>query len=184
MVGGYIKERILSDDEVKEALEVYESLPSEFWHQNYNLFDVERRDIPTPRQYDFYKTLLKYSKLGYDKGAYFLKYEKDSFTRLHTDNNSDLTIVTLLESKDLVGGESLVRAEYKLKNRPVGNLVARHEHERDSPPYGQEIIMDVVDVDDGESLVYGPELTHGVSKVYDGHRIVLITWFSKKEIKR
>lgn len=182
-MSGYIKERILSGDEIKEALEIYESLSPVFWHQNYNLFDVERRDVPTPLQYGFYNTLKKYSKMPGDKGAYFLKYEKDSFTRMHEDNNSDLTIVTLLKTKELVGGESLVRAEYKLKSRPMGNQVARHSREQDAPPYGQQIIMDVVKVDDGESLVYGPNLTHGVSKVYDGHRIVLVTWFNKTENK-
>lgn len=181
-MSGYIKEQILSKEELKEAMAVYESLPMNYYHQQYNLFDVERRDVPAPIHFGFFEKLQHYSKMKYNKGAYFLRYVPGSFTRMHTDNNSDLTVVTLLQTENLKGGYSLVTGEYKRKERPSDRLASRHAYEENTPPYGKEIVMDVIDIEDGESLVYGPELNHGVSKVYEGHRIVLITWFKKTKV--
>jgi len=102
---------------------------------------------------------------------------------MHRDNNTDLTIVTLLDDQDLVGGHSIVQETYKQKARPANQRCNRSDGEEESPPYERDIIMDVLPMERGDSLVYGPEQMHGVSKVYEGSRLVLISWFNDKGSK-
>jgi len=114
-------------------------------------------------------------------GFYFLRYIPGSFTRLHEDNSTETTIVTLLDDKDLVGGNAVVREAYNPRgSRPAEQTCHRTNQENEHPPYGQQIVLDVLPMERGDSLVYGRELTHGVSKVYEGERLVLITWFNDK----
>ena len=176
-MGGYTKERLLSQEDMEEAMELYHSLPNIQYWQYYNLFKVERCDIPVSAQNSgFMKTLHKRARTENQIGSgYFLKYPPGSFTKVHTDNTSDITLVTLLESKDLVGGCSIVNARYTKSGRP-SHMEAVRENGKEF--YGDAIIPDVVDINDGETLCYGPDLQHGVSKVYEGHRIVLVTWWS------
>jgi len=54
---------------------------------------------------------------------------------------------------------------------------SRNDNENEKPPYGQEMILDVLPMEVGESLVYGNDLSHGVSLVHEGQRTVLVTWF-------
>ena len=177
MFGGYTKETLLSPDEVQEALKLYESLPMQKYWQYYNLFKVERRDIPQEHSSaGFMKTLHKRARtINQIASGYFLKYPVGSFTKIHCDNNSDITLVTLLESKDLVGGYSLAVGKFDEDSRPHGWEAVR---DNGYNGYGDEIITDVIDIKDGETLCYGCDLQHGVSKVYRGHRIVLVTWWS------
>ena len=178
MGGGYTKESILSPEEVKEALDLYHRTPMRRYWQYYNLFKVERRDI-VERSTDlgFMKTLHKRARTRSQKAdGYFLRYPPGSFTKIHSDNNSDITIVTLLESKDLVGGYSLTQGVFDESSRPEGWDAIRDDSGYNG--YGDSIVSDVVDINDGESLCYGPNLLHGVSKVYQGHRIVLVTWWN------
>ncbi len=178
MMGGYTKETLLSPEEVQDALELYESLPMQKYWQYYNLFKVERTDIPDKySNTGFMKTLHKRARTKEQIAAgYFLKYPVGSFPKIHSDVNSDITLVTLLESKDLVGGYSLTVGTYDENSRPQDWEAIRDENGYNG--YGDEIITDVVDIKDGETLCYGPHLQHGVSKVYKGHRIVLVTWWS------
>lgn len=176
---GYIQDQILSQEEIKEAKELADSLKFNHVYQMYNLFDLERADISDPEQYQFGKTLKEYSKLGHTIGFYFLRYIPGSFTRMHEDNNTDLTIVTLLDDKNLVGGHSLVKDRYIGRERPNNQICSRATHEEKNPPYGQKIIMDVLPMKVGDSLVYGADLSHGVSKVYEGSRLVLVSWYKK-----
>lgn len=180
---GYIRDKILSEADLEEAKSLASSIQFKPVFQQYNLFDMERADIPRPESYGFAKTLLKRSRLTNIIGFYFLRYVPGSFTRMHEDNNSELTIVTLLDDKDLVGGHAIVTDTYKQRERPANEICNRSVRETTKPPYGKNIIMDVVPMELGESLVYGPEQTHGVSKVYEGSRLVLISWFNSKESK-
>jgi predicted 2-oxoglutarate/Fe(II)-dependent dioxygenase YbiX len=180
MRGGYTKESILSPEDVQEALDVYHQTPMEKYWQYYNLYKVERRDITGDiSNMGFMKTLHKRARTRSQVSqGYFLKYPPGSFTKIHSDNGSDITIVTLLESKDLVGGHSITQAVYGESSRPQGWHAVRGDNGYTG--YGDEIVTDVVNINDGESLCYGPDLLHGVSKVYQGHRIVLVTWWSNE----
>lgn len=180
MEGGYTKESILSAEEVQEALDVYHQTPMEKYWQFYNLFKVERRDITADiSKMGFMKTLHKRARTRSQQGTgYFLRYPPGSFTKIHSDNGSNITIVTLLESKDLVGGYSITQGVYGESSRPADWHAIRDDTGYDG--YGDQIVTDVVDINDGESLCYGPHLLHGVSKVYRGHRIVLVTWWNNE----
>ena len=68
-------------------------------------------------EFGFSDTLLKYSKHRNCIGLYFLRYVEGSFTRMHHDNNTDLTIVTLLDDVGLVGGHSLVMERYDQRDK-------------------------------------------------------------------
>ena len=182
IMAGYIMDNILSDEELDEARDLAASLGFYTVFQMYNIFDLERSDIPKEDNSGFTNTLMKYSKQGYSSGSYFLKYRKGSFTRLHHDHSTDLTIVTLLDDKDLVGGHSIVMAMYDARSRPADQTCVRSEGEEDRPPYGHEIIPDILPVKVGESLVYGPDLKHGVSKVYEGERLVLVSWYNNIKV--
>lgn len=179
---GYIKERILSEKELQEAKDYAECSDWIDVFQMYNIFHLKRSDIgyDKGKGLGFANTLLKYSRKDACIGFYFLKYIKGSFTRMHHDDKSTMTIVTLLDDKDLVGGQSIVSARYEERARPVKEICSRHKGERENPPYGEEIVPDVIPIRPGESLVYGPDLKHGVSKVYRGERLVLVAWFKDK----
>jgi len=176
-MAGYIMDKILSDEELQEARDLAASLDFYRIFQMYNLFDLDRAEVDTDCGAGFVDTLQKYSKHDTNIGLYFLKYIEGSFTRMHHDNNSDLTIVTLIDDKELVGGHSLVAETYEQRDRPADQYCARNNGEETHPPYGQEIVPDVLPVSVGESLVYGPDLKHGVSKVYEGERLVLVAWY-------
>ena len=176
-MSGYIMDNILSDEDMKEAVEA--STSAEYYEifQYYNLFDMDRADIVDVSKFGFAKKLLDYSKNDECTGMYFLRYKKGSFTRMHHDEQSDLTIVTLISDRDLVGGHSLVTEIYEPRARPADQRCERNNGEDGHPPYGQDIIQDVLPVTVGESLVYGSDLKHGVSKVYEGERLVLVSWY-------
>lgn len=178
---GYIKDIILSEKDLQEAKELAKSFEFYDIFQMYNLFHLQRADISEEeRNLGFYKTLLKYSRKEECTGLYFLRYIEGSFTRFHHDQTASMTIVTLLDDKDLVGGQSIVKSRYKERPRPSKVCCVRHKHEQENPPYGMEIAPDVIPIETGESLVYGPDLSHGVAKVYGGERLVLIAWFNDK----
>lgn len=172
-------EKIFNDEERSNLLGYYNSLEPVHWHQQYNLFEVERRDVPgTMRFSPEFEKLSEYSGLK-TMAHYFLKYGEGSFARAHEDNDTSLTIVTLLDSKDLVGGEAICKLPYQHRPRPADKKVSRSGPERQKPPYNREIINYVIDAKEGDSIVYGPSLRHSVSLVTQGHRIVLISWFKE-----
>lgn len=168
-------ERILDEADIASLLEYFDSEDVEEYHQNYNLFDVIYQRVPS--KHPVLSKLIKYAGMPL-KTSYMLKYEEGSFARAHQDDDSDLTIVTILETKDLVGGESLCFLPYA--KRPRVKLARRNKRETKKPPYGDNIIPYIIDCEDGESLVYNRSLKHSVSLVKSGYRKVLITWFNKR----
>lgn len=181
----YKAETILSDEEVDILKKDFDSLPSNMWHQDYNLFDTDKRH-PTEEM----AKKSPYAKLSNHVGLesmshYFLKYGRDSFTKLHNDGGNGQrvgkTIVTLIEATpNLVGGEALIFLPYK-KTRPKTAQVRRVPKEKDptqvgSPPT-QDCVPRVVPMSSGTSLIYEQDLMHAVTQVQQGHRIVLVSWF-------
>ena len=182
-MSGYIIDSILSEEELNEARDLAASLKFYRVFQMYNLFDLDRLDLDQSEldKYAFSRKLKKYSKKRRCIGFYFLRYVKDSFTRMHSDSNSEITIVTMIDENALVGGYSLAMQNYESRDRPSDQECVRGKYEENNPPYGQDIIPDVLPVKVGESLVYGPHLSHGVSKVYSGERLVLVSWYTDKD---
>lgn len=177
-------EKIIDDDDVEQLIKLYRNLKSENAHQDYNLFDLKKAYVPSKSwKISPIDKLYKFSEKKYITACYFLEYNKGSFTRTHSDNGSNITIVTMLDTKDLVGGESLILSSYDKKPRPRTSYAKRNRRESEKPPYGKNIIPKIVKCKDGESLIYGKELNHGVCQVESGSRLVFITWFDDEKRK-
>ena len=172
----YKVENIITPNQRHKLIDVYRSLDPELAHQDYNLFDVDKRHPSKEQaQMDCFSALDNYAK-DYEKSFrhYFLNYGPESFTKFHTDNDDavGLTIVTFLDkSEDLIGGEPLVQLPYEKRSRP-----STHYRKGDAP-IGMKVIPKVIQMNVGQSLVYDKHLMHGVGQVEQGNRLVLISWY-------
>lgn len=178
----YLCTNILSEEAIQEAKDHFYSHQDDVqqFHQDYNLFDVERLDLKD--SLGFLQGLKDFSRLDKFTGSYILKYTAGSFARVHADNNSAMTIVTQLETSDLVGGLPIIRKPYTYDHRPAHKIARRHKEEQLKPPNGDPIVFDyILEMEDGKSVVYDDSLYHGVSYVHSGHRIVLVTWFQREK---
>ena len=82
---------------------------------------------------------------------YLLNYIENSFTRIHPDATGNQTFVTLIESNNLLGGQTLIRNDQRC--------------------------IDVVDLEVGQTLVYDHNCHHGVARVQQGNRKVFVAWY-------
>jgi len=176
----FYKRNILTKEQLQSAWDLYHEIPIKYAHQDYSLFNVEKRNANSSQK----KTnpalisIDKYMKdrYGYDNQShYFLKYVPYSWTRVHTDNINTVTktVITLLEeSNDLIGGETLVWDKHYDLPTPKGSYVQRtgSVHRKQEVPCTPKL-------NSGESLVYDNGTRHGVSLVERGHRIVLVSWY-------
>ena len=174
----YKVENIITPNQRHQLIDVYRSLDPELAHQDYNLFDVDKRHPSKEQaQMDCFSALDNYAK-DYEKSFrhYFLNYGPESFTKFHTDDDDKvgLTIVTFLDkSEDLIGGAPLVLLPYEKRSRP-----STHYRKGDAP-VGQKVIPKVIQMNVGQSLVYDKHLMHGVGQVEQGNRLVLISWYGR-----
>ncbi len=172
----YKVENIISEDDRVELIKLYNSIPSNKASQDYNLFTVDKRRLKNDQLND--KVFSKLDQYA-DRPVYshyFVMYEEGSFTRMHTDNDEDvtLTIVTLLDSQDLIGGETIVSLPFEYKGRDENEF-----RKGEVPTKQNRIVPKVVNVDKGQSMVYNRSLLHGVAQVEKGKRLVLVSWYGK-----
>lgn len=178
MTVNYQVEKIFTDEETANLLSLFHSLEESLAHQDYNLFDVDKRHIPYKQWTKELEKLNQYVPDGLvPQSHYFVKYGEESFTRLHTDdvNVVKMTIVTMVDTQDLIGGGTLVFDKYTKNKRPRDRYAKRVNN--GPAPVGKDIIPDIVEMQDGESVIYDAATTHGVTRVKQGHRIVLVSWF-------
>jgi hypothetical protein len=100
-------------------------------------------------------------KLSSCRNAFLCDYVEGSWAKGHTDNPdaSDCSVITMIDlSQDLVGGEA-----YFAKTKQSLDY-----HKMIPGP-----------LENGDSLMYGGEMYHGVEEVFSGRRLVLITWFKE-----
>ena len=93
--------------------------------------------------------------------SYLCDYVEGSWAKGHKDNAdaSDCSVITMIDlSKNLKGGEA-----YFTKTK-------------ESVDYHKMIPGPM---EDGDSLMYGGSMYHGVEEVFSGRRLVLITWFKE-----
>ena len=176
----YTLEKILTLADIDQLINVYKQMKPELAHQDYNLFDVDKRHITS--EYRNIAPLVKldeYAKLD-NFSHYFLEYGVDGFTRFHTDDDDrvGLTIVTLLEEVDLIGGETLIQLPYEKRERPSNKYAKRQG--KDEAPLNQRIIPRLVRSEVGDSMIYDKSLMHGVAQVEQGTRLVLVSWYKVK----
>lgn len=176
----YKVDKILSKQHVDQLIRVFHSLPAELAHQDYNLFDVDKRHPTKEQTYSNGFEVIDSYASDHEKTFrhYFLNYTEESFTRFHTDNDEavGLTIVTFLEaSNDLIGGEALVMLPYTKRGRPA------NKYRKGEPPGNRNrVIPKVVQMEVGDSLIYDKSLMHGVGQVEQGNRLVLISWYGNR----
>lgn len=171
----YEVKQIVTPEQRQETVAKLQEMPSEYYHQDYNLHDVtkwakgiNKENFPMLKSIeDLFPDLKVYSH-------YFLEYGVDSFTKQHTDNDKliEKTVVTLVESVDLIGGETIVLKTYNIKGRPATAL------RKGGAMYGYRIIPEVVKLEDGDSIIYDHSLPHSVAQVTQGKRLVLVSWFT------
>jgi predicted 2-oxoglutarate/Fe(II)-dependent dioxygenase YbiX len=169
---------LLSEEEVANLWEVYDQTPVECFRQDYQLFNIEKRQVRSPaRQNSCLKALDAYMLKEHGLSCnvhYFLKYAKNSFTRMHCDNVKVVkkTIITFMETSNLIGGHTIVHdLHYDLPpNKDQGIRRTGSSHRNSVVPC---VLPDVT----GTSLIYDWSTNHGVSKVFEGHRIVLVSWY-------
>lgn len=172
----YKVENIISEEDRVELIKLYNSIPSNKASQDYNLFTVDKRRLKNDQLNDkLFSKLNQYADRPV-YSHYFVMYEEGSFTRMHTDNDEDvtLTIVTLLDSQDLIGGETIVHLPFQYKGRNKSEY-----RKGDIPKSDQRVIPKIVNVDKGQSMVYDRSLLHGVAQVEKGKRLVLVSWYGK-----
>lgn len=173
----YKKEQLLEDGDLDELMSILESGKTRFAHQDYNLFNVEKTIVKS--EHWNCRALQNIRKGAPDMALashYFLKYGEGSFTRVHTDNYEIVTktIITFLSSDGLVGGDTLVFDKYMQRSRRSTHYAKRGDKRA---PVGKDIIPVTVRAMDGESLIYNASVSHGVTQVESGTRLVLVSWF-------
>lgn len=175
----FYKRKILNKEQYQSCLDLYNSLPVRYAQQDYSLFYVEKLNVDSKSKVENSATVAidKYMKdrYGYtNQTHYFLKYVPYSWTRVHTDNVNRVTktVITLVEEKDLIGGETLVWDKHYDLPEIKGSYIQRtgSVHRKSEIPCTPKL-------QPGESLVYDNATRHGVSQVEQGHRIVLVSWY-------
>ena len=190
---------IFDKTDLSKLKALYNSIAGVKYYQDFNLFKVTKKPIEVGGKYH---TVLDKTRLWlpdaddyYLKTNYFLRYEQGSWTRVHmdsynnenqenkgersTEQSAGITFVTMLySSPDLKGGEALVmlpheEPEYMTFRHRQGNAnVAKR---------GMTVVPKIINLKQGETMVYGDRLPHGVAQVERGERIVLVTWYTRKE---
>lgn len=174
------KNNFFTGGDIQELWQIYHKSKVLHAHQDYSLHHVERRNVlKKDLKRDAFQPMLKhYSNLKYaHMSSYFLKYSKWSWCRPHHDDIGfkTQTCITLLEEKDLEGGETLVWDKHFDLPTPEGHYV-----KRSGSCHRKNEIVCTPTLETGESLCYGENIKHGVAQVREGHRIVLVTWFRRK----
>lgn len=175
---------IFQPAEIQQLIQLYKKFPEEYWARDYNLFNIYKCQIPlrqlSPEDDSFYKSISNKIKqhisFKNDAAHYFLRYVKGSFTNVHIDNPNRIkrTAVTLLDiSPDIVGGDTLLIKSIESKDIGPGN-----RRPEDSENIATLRVPLVVKPKIGSTLIYNHNVRHGVSKVEQGYRLVLISWFN------
>jgi len=173
---------ILNKEEFASLKTLYDESPVMYAHQDYNLFNVEKRIVKS-EDHKNNIAINRLDKYGNQFGLiphshYFLKYPEWSFTKCHIDNKKlvQKTIITFVDvSKDLVGGDSLFYEPYWDLPQEPNTYVKR---KKNSKAYNAVDIIPVIAPNKiGSSLIYDATTTHGVTQVRRGHRTVLVSWF-------
>lgn len=180
----YQVKTIFNNQEIDNLIDAFHEQGECLAHQDYNLFDVDKRQYPHKTWGPEIEKLNQYARdyTGNPElevhSHYFVKYGEEAFCKLHRDDDSivALTIVTVLETNDLVGGQTMMWNKYSKSSRPR-NKYAKRPKNQPHGPQGQYIIPVIVEHDDGESIIYDGKTLHGVAQVAQGTRTVMVSWY-------
>lgn len=167
--------RIFSEEEIeylRREIDRKESQPDKRWINIKRIFKTELIDNPYIVNH-FVGKIIKHSKAITGKdyqlhAVFFLEYHPGGEADLHTDQhaveNKGITIVTIVDQIDMVGGKM---------------LLAEPSEEDHTKIYHDEIIT--VEPKVGDSVFYKADVIHGVTKVESGYRQVMVTWLDPKK---
>jgi len=131
--------------------------------QYYNLFFCDHR-YPSSTDKVYQERLQKLVDHLGDWNAnkhYLLEYGVGGYARLHHDDPVvGKTMVTLLKDTDLKGGATLIEMK------------------------GHDRQLDIVDLNVGDTVIYGHDVHHAVSVVREGIRRVHIGWMKPNKQKK
>lgn len=174
-------ETIITEQERSDLKDFFNVLPANIAQQDHNLFNIEKREVGNIKNHVVEKICSYMKDRGYQTYTnYFVKYNLNSFTRLHKDDptgqNVKAAVVTLVDTENLVGGDTLVLDKYE-KSLEYDARPVKLDIIDKCVPYNQNIVPVVVKMDVGQSVIYDSRVEHGVTRVQQGHRIVLVSWF-------
>ena len=171
--------RVINDSDLKQLKNLYRSIETEHCHEDYNLHFVEKKSVGNGNQnHPIIKKINQYMIDNEGLGPhvhYFLRYNPWSWTRMHQDNKGTVTktLITFIEtSDDLVGGDTIVYDRHYDLPPPEGHTVKRTRS-----IHKENVVPVVANHKAGASVLYSWNVSHGVSMVRRGHRIVLVSWF-------
>ena len=178
--------KLLSESDILYLKDVYDMGKPYAISRYYNLFSMYRLDVK--KQFKESNWIKIQDKLNahYPQGKniaqYFLKYVEGSFCVMHVDSPARVnhTAITLIDkSIDLQGGEILLhKGRFGLRN----GVHFPTDEEAKSSKLSQSSVSKIkpimtVPQNIGETIWYPAKMSHGVSYVTQGYRLVLITWY-------
>ena len=127
----YKVDQVITNEDRHNLIDLYNSIDPNIAHQDYNLYNIDKRILTNLSKIDKkYLNIIKKIEAYAQKETYshyFVMYHEGSYTKMHTDNDDaiGLTIVTLVDTVDLVGGETLALVPAELKENKQGSLCRR-----------------------------------------------------------
>lgn len=184
----YRKAKIFDKNEISLIYDIWSSSKTQWVSQFYNVWYMERANSRVDYKINWVSDKIK-NFLGGNMTLstyYFLRYLPGSYTTLHRDAPdaaSGATVITLIDDVNLIGGNTIIYEKIKTPTElefKHGDFRGKEWWKEDDP---FQIPLVVQDLKCGESLIYDHTIKHGVSKVEQGERLVLVTWFKKNEVK-
>ena len=178
MADPFILTKVLAEEDISHLHKLYVSLKGKNLAQDHNLYNVTKKTLPvtSPALSQVTVKLRDYSKMDINV-MYFLKYKEGAFAKMHVDNPDRhiKTCITMIHtSNNLIGGDSLIYKVLEKDDMKPWPIVPPGK-KFDST--GKPVIPIIVKQPVGTSLWYDKNTMHGVSRVEQGMRIVLVTWF-------
>ena len=148
-----------------------------YLEQNHNLMKTTQRttDYSDPMQVEIQARIQKAAettmrmKLLPSTNGVLVEYVKGSYAMGHKDaeDQSALSVITMIDlSQDLMGGEAYFS---KTEDGISDGMISDSHYNKMIPG----------PMDNGDSLMYGSKMWHGVEEVISGRRLVLVTWFKE-----
>jgi len=181
---GYNRHGIVHDLEFLDYLrENYKNMKFRDDYRMFNLFNTRRYHTHTDPICENYFANFK-EKYGLkDMSHYILEYREGSFAKIHMDNLSELTMITLLDLEDgTIGGDVIAIGGAWVKNGPdeKKHLVIPEEKWQQIPKTEKAVKLTmmptIAKLNVNETISYGNSAQHGVTQLRSGRRLVLVQW--------
>jgi hypothetical protein len=179
---GYNRHGVVHDvDFLKYLRDNYSSFRRRDDYKMYNLFRTRRFFTENDVCKEYFQNFQ--DKYGFkDMSHYILEYNVGSFAKIHVDNKTELTLVTLIDLEEgTIGGNIIaIGGDGDLKKTGENTMVISNKTWSDTPREEKLLQLNiapiVADLDINETISYGKDVKHGVSRLEKGRRVVLIQW--------